>query len=161
MSATIDNGGFLIMAKKTHGMYNTRVYHIWEGIKQRTLNPNYPRFHDYGGRGIDLCDDWHDFDNFYNDMGEPLEHESIDRIDNNKGYYVWNCRWATIKEQNRNKRTPKTNKLGEGCKGVHLRSNGTYRVYISINCKQISLGTFKTLEEAKEARKQGELKYWN
>ena len=85
MSATIDNGGFLIMAKKTHGMYNTRVYHIWENMKQRTLNPNYPKFCDYGGRGIDICDDWHDFINFYNDMGEPLEHESIDRIDNNKG----------------------------------------------------------------------------
>lgn len=81
-------------------------YDIWGGIKSRCLNPRYHAYPYYGGRGITLCDRWRDsFTNFYADMGpRPSPQHSIDRTDNEKGYFPENCRWSTSKEQARNTR---------------------------------------------------------
>ncbi len=81
----------------------TPTYKIWSYMKDRCLNPNNQRFVSYGGRGITVCDRWLSFENFLADMGERPEGMSIDRIDNNKGYSLENCRWATNKQQQRNK----------------------------------------------------------
>ncbi len=67
-------------------------------------------FHLYAGRGISVCEEWLDkkngFNNFFKDMGErPSDKHSIDRKNNELGYFKENCRWATQKEQNRNQRT--------------------------------------------------------
>jgi hypothetical protein len=52
---------------KTHGLSNTRIHKIWVTLKNRVLNPKYKYFHDYGGRGITICDSWrNDFMSFYN-----------------------------------------------------------------------------------------------
>ena len=90
-----------------HGKVKSVEYKCWSGIKARCLNENYPKYKNYGGRGITVCERWLKFENFYKDMGERQERLSLDRIDNNKGYCKENCRWATYTQQNRNKRNNK------------------------------------------------------
>jgi hypothetical protein len=72
-------------------------------MKARCLRETHKRYNEWGGRGITLCDEWMKFENFLKDMGEPPQNTSIDRIDNDKGYYKENCRWATNIQQARNK----------------------------------------------------------
>ena len=93
-----------IVKKIRHGMSNTRTFISWASMLSRCKNKNIPRYKDYGGRGIKVCKRWLKFENFYKDMKERPEGLSIDRKDNNKGYYKSNCRWATAKEQQNNKR---------------------------------------------------------
>lgn len=82
------------------------MYKRWESIKQRCLNPNNPRWKDYGGRGITICDEWaNDFGRFLADVGEPpTPHLTLDRIDNDGNYEPGNIRWATHSTQMVNRR---------------------------------------------------------
>ncbi len=79
---------------------------IWTNMKQRCTNPKNPAYHNYGGRGITVCDRWlHSFSAFLADMGRrPTKAHEIDRIDNESGYAPYNCRWVTVKENCRNRR---------------------------------------------------------
>lgn len=96
----------VIKAATTHGMTNSSEYNIWKGICKRCRLKSDPAYYKYGGRGIDVCDRWFDsFQNFYADMGPRPKGMSIDRIDNDKGYSLDNCRWATYTAQSRNKRS--------------------------------------------------------
>lgn len=76
----------------------------WTAMIQRTTNSNYTHWKDYGGRGITVCDQWRSFEVFLADMGERPEGKTLDRINVNGNYEPGNCRWATLSEQQKNKR---------------------------------------------------------
>lgn len=92
--------------RSKHKQVGHPLYICWTGIKDRCSNPNTMCFKHYGGRGIKVCDRWlSDFWNFWDDMASGWRPGlSIDRIDVNGNYEPSNCRWATQKEQTRNKR---------------------------------------------------------
>jgi hypothetical protein len=82
----------------------TKVYRTWTHMKGRCLNPNDAAYHDYGGRGIKICERWLVFENFYADMGDPSAGQSIERKNVNGNYEPENCIWIDKKLQARNKR---------------------------------------------------------
>ena len=96
--------------RATHGQTRnkkpTKSYMTWAGMKSRVFNENDARYSDYGGWGIDMSPKWENsFEAFYADMGDPpSKHHQIDRMENDKGYWPDNCKWATITEQGNNKR---------------------------------------------------------
>ena len=91
---------------KTHGMSRSRIYSTWTDMKQRCFNPNCNNYHNYGSRGIRVCDDWMNFEPFYewaikNGYSDEL---TIERINVNGNYEPSNCTWIPLSEQNKNKR---------------------------------------------------------
>jgi len=91
--------------RETHKQSYTRLYYIWQGMKQRCYYEKEPSYLYYGACGITVCDEWKNFEPFYrwalkNGYSKDL---TIDRKNNSKGYSPENCQWATVIEQNRNK----------------------------------------------------------
>lgn len=90
-----------------HDLLRTRIYRVWGNMVNRCKNPNNPAYHNYGGRGIDVCDEWTRFENFYlwsvyNGYEEGLE---LDRINNDGWYTPDNCRWTDRITQANNRRS--------------------------------------------------------
>lgn len=82
----------------------SKTYKSWLDMNRRCNNPNDKDYCNYRGRGITICKRWKKFINFLEDMGEQPRGLQIDRINNDGNYCKSNCRWATRKEQGRNRR---------------------------------------------------------
>ena len=91
-----------------HGKCFTGEYKSWQSAKDRCHNPLSKDYPKYGARGIFMCQEWRDdFCCFYKDMGNRPQGKSLERIDNNLGYFKENCKWADIVEQSNNRRNTK------------------------------------------------------
>jgi hypothetical protein len=84
---------------------HAKLVGIWANIMRRCYDPDYPQFSYYGGRGIDVCERWHDFGLFAQDVSPRPDGLSLDRIDNDRGYSPGNCRWADAHQQAQNRRS--------------------------------------------------------
>ena len=127
------------MNMRKHPLYKTL-----DNMKSRCYNLNHPNYIDYGGRGITICDRWKErggFSNFLEDMGERPEGYSLERIDNELGYFPENCKWADKTQQANNNRKVKH------AKGFYKRGNH-YIARINIAGKVLYLGYYDTKEEA-------------
>lgn len=90
---------------KTHGLTLTPIYTVWKNMLHRCEKPAARDYYLYGARGITVCERWHTFQNFFDDMGAvPFASAQLDRIDCNGNYEHHNCRWVTPSENQRNRR---------------------------------------------------------
>ncbi len=124
-----------------HNDSRTRLYRIYYAMINRVTNPNHKEYKYYGGKGITICDEWKmSYDKFKkwalnNGYSDEL---TIDRIDNQKGYFPKNCRWVTIQKQEDNKTVTKritynseTKTLNEWAKTLNIkRMTLYYRIYV-------------------------------
>ena len=148
-----------------HGLSKERIHKEWRGMLHRCKNPSASHYENYGGRGIDVCEEWkYDFMAFYewsmkNGYSDDL---TLDRKDNDNGYSPDNCRWVTHIENchNRGKRKDCKSSHSGVRKTVFQSGNAKYRATICVNYKKINLGFFDTEEEAVKARIEAEQKYW-
>lgn len=105
-------------------------YATWLQMRHRCRNPNDPAYHDYGGRGIQVCKAWEDFSQFLADMGQRPSGHSLDRINNDGNYEPSNCRWAPQSIQIRNRRNTRNITLN----GVTMCLNDwAKKIGVSIN----------------------------
>jgi hypothetical protein len=98
--------------KLTVSEYNSTEYLAWRNMMVRCYRSTSPNYKWYGERGISVCERWHKFENFFMDMGEkPDPKLTLERIDVNGNYEPSNCKWATMKEQQNNRRNTGKNRV--------------------------------------------------
>lgn len=96
------------IVKKQNGLSTTGSYKSWDAMMQRCYDKKVAHYERYGGKGIVVCERWHKFLNFFEDMGSRPENYTLDRIDPFGNYELNNCRWATYKQQAINKQKKRT-----------------------------------------------------
>lgn len=129
--------------KKTHGMSQTPEYRAWYDMMRRCYKPDRADYKYYGGRGVLVCERWYLFENFYADMGDA-NGLTLDRIDVNGNYEPSNCKWSTMSEQVKNRRSW----VGDNCKQGHqykLNANG--HKYCQ-ECNRIAVRAYKERKAA-------------
>ena len=141
--------------KTKHNMTHTSLHNRWKSMKQRCLNTNCKAYKNYGARGIKICDEWLEFNNFYNwsinnGYDEKLE---LDRIDNDKDYSPSNCRWVTPLINNHNRRI--TAKIdGISLKDFSIKYNISYQTvharYYRLKNNCIEINTYNILNNVNQ-----------
>jgi hypothetical protein len=149
-----------LAANTVHGMCGTPEYRAYYNMIKRCEYVDDNAFANYGGRGIKVCERWRgSFEAFLADMGRrPSKRHSIDRIDVNGDYGPDNCRWAVVETQERNKRVRRDSPVG--VRGVAVSKAGNYIAQIYVEGRMIRIGTYLTIDEARQARRKAEEKYW-
>jgi len=137
-----------------HGMKNHKLYPVWSSIKNRCYNKNDSYFEDYGGRGINMYDEWRNNFKFFYDYIINLPNAekpgySVDREDNDGNYEPGNMKWSTRHEQASNKKVRRNNKTGYT--GVVKRGD-KFIAQIRIHSKDIRIGRYNTATQAVMAR---------
>ena len=141
-----------------HGGYGKGSYNTWRAMMRRCYNKadkDYPR---YGGVGVTVCDQWHDYLSFSADMGEPVGDETLDRKDPHGNYEPSNCRWAGVAQQNRNYRVRPNSKTG--VTGVSIVHTGKFMAKVTLGKQSFYSKCFEKLEDAAAARKELERIHW-
>jgi len=142
-----------------HLKTDTPSYKSWEMMIQRCTNPNFDGYFRYGGRGIKVCEEWRDFINFHNDMGDRPEGMSLDRVDVDGDYCKENCKWSNQTDQLYNKR--KSDKNTSGRTGVYWHKGASkWAASITYKGRQHHLGLFESFDCAVSARESAELKFY-
>ena len=139
---------------KIHGLSHNQFYQTWYDMKYRCYNTMSKDYKHYGARGITVCEEWLDVTNFVAWCEETypnIKGYSLDRINNDKGYSPENCRWADKTTQQLNQRMQKSNTSGFVGVSWH-KGSSKWVAQIMVNKIIIHLGSFKTLEEAVQAR---------
>lgn len=140
-----------------HGGWKNSSYNSWRAMMRRCNNPKDKDYKRYGGRGISVYPDWHEYKNFVADMGEPSGSQTLDRIDPNGNYEPGNVRWDSPTVQARNVSVRKT--TISGYTGVHLRQ-GKWYAEITVKTKKYYSKACNTIEDAAAARKELERIHW-
>lgn len=137
-----------------HGMTGTPTYISWQNMKSRCTYTNDPDFHNYGGRGIQVCDRWlSSFENFLKDMGERPKGMTLDRKDPDGDYDPSNCKWSTNVEQQLNRRV-RVNSTSQ-YRGVCMpKRRFRWRASVRVGDKTIQIGTYDSEIEAAKAYDQ-------
>ena len=99
------NSERVVERNTSHGLTGHELYSVWQGMKDRCNNQKSNAYKDYGGRGIKICEEWNDFKTFMDDMGPRPFGYTLERMDNDSGYGVDNCKWATRATQANNQRS--------------------------------------------------------
>lgn len=133
-------------------MYPTKhyLYPTWNAMRQRCSNENHPKYKDYGGRGIGVCEHWLDFWNFVEDMGDRPEGFSLERRDNDGDYTPENCVWANSNSQRLNQRMRINNSTAyiRVKSDPYNRSPKRYGVSVSIDGKSYFFGWYTNIINA-------------
>jgi len=133
------------------GITKHYLYRSWAQIKARCCNKNHPTYKHYGGRGITLCDEWKDSVAFITYVEEVLgprpDGYTLDRIDNSKGYIPGNVRWASMSEQQKNRRS-----YGKGY--TYSKRHRKWLVQWWVDGKRFYHGIYKTEKEARNKAKE-------
>jgi hypothetical protein len=147
-------GCMKVIDKTTHNLSKHKIHTIWANMISRTTCAKHKCYKNYGGRGIKMCVEWRqDFKEFYdwamaNGYNEKL---TIDRKNSEGDYSPENCRFTTREVQNRNRRRSIPSKYPAGV--VFSAKYNHYYSRIGVNSKVIHLGTFNTIEDAVQSRK--------
>lgn len=148
-------------SRATHRKSNTRLYNTWRNMKARCKCPTNPYYKNYGGRGIQLYNDWAKFENFYNWSIENgyKDNLTIDRVNVNGNYEPNNCKWIPLSKQAYNKRDSllftingEQKCLAEICKEYNVKYTTIYR-RVTIGKMDIEDALAKSIKKRNEKEK--------